>query len=58
MLLSKIWDFIREVETMMFRDIGSKIDVFLEYGEWENENKKCNGVVVCLAMLLGFSTGG
>ena len=36
----------------------SKIDIFSKYGEWENEYKKSNGVVVCLAMLLGFSTGG
>ena len=42
----------------MFRDIGGKINVFSEYGEWENEYEKSNGVVVCLAMLLGFSVRG
>ena len=42
----------------MFRDIGSKIDVFFEYGEWENKYKRGNSVVVCLAMLLGFSAEG
>ena len=34
-----------------------KIDVFSEYGEWENEYKNSSSVVVCLAML-GFSIGG
>ena len=58
MLLSKIWDFIREVEKEMFRDMGNKIDVFSKYGEWENEHKMSNGVIVYLAMLLGFSVGG
>ena len=42
----------------MFRDMGSKIDVFSEHGEWENEHKKSNGFVICLAMLLRFSAGG
>ena len=42
----------------MFRDMGSKINVFSEYEEWKNEYKKSNSVVVCLAMLLGFSAGG
>ena len=38
------------MEKEMFRDIGSKIDVFFEYGEWENENKMSNGVLWCLVM--------
>ena len=38
--------------------MGSKMDVFFEYGEWENKHKKSNDVVVCLAMLLRFSAGG
>ena len=42
----------------MFRDMGSKIDVFSEHWEWENEHKKSNSVVVCLVMLLRFSVGG
>ena len=42
----------------MFRDMGSKIDVFSKYEEWEHEYKRSNSVVVCLAMLLGFSVGG
>ena len=46
------------MEKEMFRDMGSKIDVFLEYREWENEYKRSNSVVVCLAMLIGFSIGG
>ena len=46
------------MEKEMFRDIGSKIEVFFEYGEWENENERSNGVVVCLVMLLGFIAGG
>ena len=46
------------MEKEMFRDIGSKIKVFFEYGEWENEYEKSNGVVVCLAMLLRFSARG
>ena len=29
----------------MFRDMSSKIDVFLEYGEWEYEHKMSNGVL-------------
>ena len=45
------------MEKEIFRDIGSKIDVFSEYGEWDNEYKS-NGVVVYLAKLLRFSTGG
>ena len=50
--------FVREVKReMCLEDMGNKIDVFSEYGEWENEHKKSNGVVVCLAMLLRFSTG-
>ena len=35
--------------------MGSKRNVFSEYEEWESEYKKSNSVVVCLAMLLGFS---
>ena len=46
------------MEKEMFRNIGSKINVFSKYGEWENEYKKSNGIVVCLVMLLGFSTEG
>ena len=42
----------------MFRDIDGKINVFFEYGEWENEYEKSNGGVVCLVMLLGFSVEG
>jgi len=42
----------------MFRDMSNKIDVFYEYGEWENEHKISNDVIEYLAMLLGFSTGG
>ena len=59
MLLSKREDFVREVKReMSLKDMGSKMDVFFEYGEWENEHKKSNDVVVCLAMLLRFSAGG
>ena len=29
----------------MFRDMSSKIDVFFEYREWENEHKMSNGVI-------------
>ena len=51
--------FVREVKRKIcLKDMGSKIDVFSECREWENEHKKSNGVVVCLAMLLRFSTGG
>ena len=46
------------MEKKMFRDIGSKINVFSEYVEWENEYEKSNGVVGCLVMLLGFSARG
>ena len=46
------------MEKEMFRDIGSKIDVFFEYEEWENEYKRSNSVVVCLAMLMRFSARG
>ena len=50
--------FVREVKRdMCLKDMGSKIDVFFEYGEWENEYKNSSSVVVCLAML-GFSIGG
>ena len=38
--------------------MGSKINVFSEYGEWENEYEKSNGGVVCLVMLPGFSAEG
>ena len=52
-------DFVREVKReMCLEDMGSKIDVFFKYEEWQNEHKKSNGVVVCLVMLLRFSTGG
>ena len=30
---------------------------FSKYGEWENEYMRGNSVVVCLAMLLGFTVG-
>ena len=51
--------FVREVKReMCLEDMGSKIDVFSDYGEWENEHKKSNSVVVCLAMLRRFSVGG
>ena len=30
---------------------------FSEYGDWENEYMRGNSVVVCLAMLLGFTVG-
>ena len=43
---------------MCLEDMGSKIDVFSEYEEWQNEHKKSNGVIVCLVMLLRFSVGG
>ena len=43
---------------MCLEDMGNKIDVLFECEEWENEYKKSNGVVVCLAMLLRFSIGG
>ena len=46
------------MEKETFRNIGSKINVFSKYGEWENEYKKNNGVVVCLVMLLEFSAEG
>ena len=50
--------FVREVKReMSLKDMGSKMDVFFEYGEWENEHKKSNGFVICLAMLLRFSAG-
>ena len=39
----------------VFGDMGNKRNVFSEYEEWESEYKKSNSVVVCLAMLLGFS---
>ena len=45
------------MEKEMFRDMGSKIDVFSKYEEWEHEYKRSNSVVVCLAKLLGFSVG-
>ena len=52
-------DFVREMKReICLEDMGSKIDVFSECGEWENEYKKSNGVIVCLAMLLIFSIGG
>ena len=41
----------------MFRDMGSKINVFSECEEWEHKYKKSNSVIVCLAMLLAFSAG-
>ena len=28
------------MEKEIFRDMGSKIDVFSEYGEWHNEYKR------------------
>ena len=46
--------FLREevlymrMEKEMFRDMGSKIDVFLEYREWENEHMMSNGVLCCM----------
>ena len=46
------------MEKEIFRDMGSKIYVSSEYGEWDNENKRGNSVVVCLTKLLGFSAGG
>ena len=58
MLLSKIWDFIKEVDKEMFRDMSSKIDVFFEYREWENEHKISNGVIRNLEMFLGVSVRG
>ena len=59
MLLSKMKDFVREVKReMCLKDIGSKIDVFSEYREWENEHKKSNNIVICLAILLRFYAGG
>ena len=42
----------------VFGDMSSKIDVFSEYREWENEYEKSNNIVMCLAMLLRFSIGG
>ena len=49
-------DFVREEYGDVF--MGNKIYVFLEYGEWENEYKRGNSIVVCLAKLLRFSAGG
>ena len=46
------------MEKEMFRDMGSKIDVFSEYRERENEHKMNNGIIEHLAMLLGFVAGG
>ena len=46
------------MEKEIFRDMGSKIYASSEYGEWDNENKRGNSVVVCLTKLLGFSAGG
>ena len=46
------------MEKEIFRDMGSKIYVSSEYGEWDNEKKRGNSVVVCLTKLLGFSAGG
>ena len=58
MLLSKRKDFVREVKReMCLKDIGSKIDVFSEYREWE-EHKKSNSIVICLAILLRFYARG
>ena len=48
----------RSEEGDCLEDMGSKRCVFSEYGEWENEHKKSNGFVICLAMLLRFSAGG
>ena len=42
----------------MFRDMSSKIDVFFEYREWENEHKISNGVIGNLEMFLGVSIRG
>ena len=59
MLLSKMKDFVREVKReMCLKDIDSKINVFSEYREWENEHKKSNSIVICLAILLRFYAGG
>ena len=43
---------------MCLKDIDSKINVFSEYREWENEHKKSNSIVICLAILLRFYAGG
>ena len=48
----------RSEEGDCLEDMGSKRCVFFEYGEWENEHKKSNGFVICLAMLLRFLAGG
>ena len=45
MLLSNKRDFVRKMEKDMFRDMGSKIDTFFGYGEWENKHKMGNGVL-------------
>ena len=47
------------MEKEMFRNMGSKIDVFSEYGEWENEHKMSNGVLWCMewCMLLSKRRG-
>ena len=33
------------MEKDMLRDMGSKIDTFFVYGEWENKQKMGNGVL-------------
>ena len=43
---------------MCLKDIDSKINVFSKYREWENEHKKSNSIVICLAILLRFYAGG
>ena len=35
-----VWDCVGEVKKEMLRDMGSKIYVFLEYGEWDHEYKR------------------
>ena len=39
-----VWDYIKETEKEMFKDMDSKIDIFSECGEWENEHKMSKGV--------------
>ena len=35
-----VWDCVEEVKKEVYRDMGSKIYVFSEYGEWDNEYKR------------------
>ena len=36
-MVQYVWGCVREVKKEVFRDMGSKIYAFPEYGEWDNE---------------------